>query len=376
MKEDKMYSFRFVSQNVFKRELVKTQNYDNDVEKRHKEYFNELVDALEIGEEIQKLKKGGTQYKFSEEGAKLLEDVLYKYGKSKRSKDNDNSIKNLERQIFKYKQYNAFVSKKLLDSYDDMMEANNLVIMAIECFYQLFIDVGLSEEDAEQIMSNANRRYSYSKRKGWQKTMSLFRAYIGKLDDINNRRNKEIGLTERENAIWLDYANKELEETIKRVLNVRDIMEEIIVDDVSNSVWDEFKKTQEKDIVLNIETEMQLESKLKEDKKIQKLMKSYKAITSKEINIKKLISLIIVGESVFGNALIDLLMRELLDVQVDGNVKWKQKDVNSIEKILLELYTTSTLIAANYKWTLQFEERKLNRLRDEDLLKEAIEEIK
>ena len=41
--------------------------------------------------------------------------------------------------------------------------------MCIECFYRLFVDAGNSEE-AEEIMENADRNFSYSKRKMYQES--------------------------------------------------------------------------------------------------------------------------------------------------------------------------------------------------------------
>lgn len=377
-----MCSFTKVSQNVYQRECekecekecktkCKIKCYKDDIRKKHKGYFNEIANALMIEKELPKLKKG-KNFVFKEQGAKLLEDLLYQYGQSMKRKKRSDVSKNLEKQIFKCDQYNAFLQEDILEVFDDMISANNLVIEALECFYQLFRDRGVTETEVGKILGKANTKYSYPKRKYFQEIIELFEWYIGELDKVNKQRHQEVGLTEQENTAWLEYSNAEIRNVMKKMLMVRRNMEKINEEGLITDVLKSFVIREDDEIEKFKCNEEQLFRECYSDREVQSLLKDYRMITNEELDFEKMVSLVVLNEAKSCGENEDLLMRELLPVSTDGNVILSQTDIKGIREILYSLYNFILREKNNYQWPAIFEEKRKSRESDKELLDEAI----
>lgn len=374
-----MCSFIEVSKKVYQREYetdLDMENYDNEVRKRHKGYFNEIANALMIEKELPKLKKD-KNFVFKEQGAKLLEDLLYQYGQSMKRKKRSDVSKNLEKQIFKCDQYNAFLQEDILEVFDDMISANNLVIEALECFYQLFRERDVTETEVGKILGKANTKYSYPKRKYFQEIIELFREYIQKLDDVNKQRHEVVGLTEQENAAWLEYSNNEIRKVMEKILKVRENMEEENKQELKKDVFNQFMTLYTKgydmdDIDKCRKMEEELREKCRSNEEVRELLKEYNRITEKELNFEQLVSIVVVHDSENYKENEDLIMREVLTVPTDGNIKLSQMDVQRIREILESLYIFVVQEKNNYRWPYLWEKKRASRESNPDLLDKAI----
>ena len=386
-----MYSFREVSRRVFENECGGCDNwlelYNEDIYKRHKNYFNELAKGLMIeNDDLEALKKEpGKKFAFTEDGAELLEDLLTQYGKSMKQKDRTTLTKNLEKQIFKDNQHNAFIPRDLLDNMKEMISANNLVVLAIETFYQLLVDAGLSDADAEEIMEKAYRKFKYSSRKMYQKMMIIFEHYIFQLDQINSACHEPVELTEREKAIWLNYANSELERIVARVLQVRKMMVKWATTEIRVFLREKahqiLKAGREDNLKKNENNELriQVELDLLDDDKSRDMIVQYEKIMGCKFNSEEFVACAIAVSLVANDKDEDvqqLLLEDLLGIPSTGNIRRKKGDAEKLKDVLKSLYDFVDKEKNNYDWSDVFEDGKANRSRDTDLLKKAEEFVK
>lgn len=381
-----MYSFREVSRRVFKNECSEGENwlelYNEDIYKRHKNYFNDLAKVLMIeNDALEALKKEpGKKFAFTEEGAKLLEDLLTQYGKSMKQKDRTSLTKNLEKRIFRDNQYNEFVPEDIQNCINDIILANNLVLLAMETFCRLFLDAGFSEEETEKIMEKADMKFGYSKRKIYQGTMELFKYYLMQLDKVNVIRHNLLELTEKENAIWLNYANSELKETIMKVLKVRNVMVMWAAAEIKVPINKKYLQmllfNQMDDVEKSRINELKIQEKLMDlgNKEIQNMITQYEEIVGDDFNPEKFIAIVLaIPKEIEDEDVIDLLLAELLKIPASGNNKTKKSDVEKIKVIFRKIYSFVNEEKKKYKWPDIFKSGRANRIRDEELLEKAKE---
>lgn len=373
MNMQRNYSFTDVAKEVYQLENQDSLNgYSEDIQKKYKGYFDQICTLLYIEKEVGKIKQKN-RYSFSENGKNLLVKLLYHYEMNNRA--NEKYVtKNLKKQIIENNQYNAFFAYNITACYDDIVAANNLIVLAFDCFYQIFLDAGKSEVEIEKILSSANRKYTYKKRKYFGEILNLFKNYIHELDVISKERRKILGLTEKEEAIWLEYANTQIKNTMKEVLSVRDIMQKkaMTIHDEEISVL-EFTKNQElyeNDRIM----EQDLLNKCSVDEKILKCLEAYKRITGNALNLERLVSVVILnGNS--ESAIKEILAYELLGVPVDGNIKITTGETKELKKILEDMYSIVNNLKDEYRFNLFYKENR-KRIKDEELLDYAIHTVK
>lgn len=229
-----MVTFAEVSQKVLEKELKEHGNAENieldDSEgtnkKRHRGYLNDIGEALEITNELYRLKEN-KKWNLTVKGAERLAELLFFYEKRTRGRKKPKVTKKLEKQMIKDGQYNAFSEGNIIELLEEYFLANELIIMCIECFADLFMEAGVSEEDTEEIMSAANRKFAYSKRKMYQESFKWIKKFLKYLETVNLERHGDITLSEKENAIWLESINKKINEDIDEAMNVRTRMQYI-----------------------------------------------------------------------------------------------------------------------------------------------------
>ena len=171
-----MGTFKDVSQKLLERENeeegaaenTKLEGFQESCMRRHKGYFDEIAEALELTtDKLDRLKENG-KWTFTEEGTEKLADALFSYEKETRGREKPEATKRLVKQIIKYGQYNAFAEVSVTEQLREYFAANEIIVICRDCFYKLFVDVGISEEEAKEIMHAADKKFSYSKRKTYQ----------------------------------------------------------------------------------------------------------------------------------------------------------------------------------------------------------------
>ena len=230
----KMATFKDVSRKLLEREMEEEGVVENtgleEIQqssmRRHKGYFVEIAEALGITtDKLNRLKENG-KWTFTEQGTEALVDVLFFYEKEIRGREKPEVDKRFGKQVIKDGQYNAFSEARVSEQLKEYFAINELIVICIECFYRLFLDVGNSKE-AEEIMENADRNFSYSKRKMYQESFKLIEKFLTYLELVNLDRHSMFSLSEKENSIWLDEINKRIEKDIDEGVTLREQMKNI-----------------------------------------------------------------------------------------------------------------------------------------------------
>ena len=111
-----MNTFKDVSQRLLEKEIkeegaienTKLEGFQESCMRRHKGYFNEIAETLEItSDKLDYLKENG-KWKFTKTGMDELVDLLFFYEKRNRGRKKSEVSKRLEKLMIKYGQYNAF----------------------------------------------------------------------------------------------------------------------------------------------------------------------------------------------------------------------------------------------------------------------------
>ena len=176
-------------------------------EKRNGRYFDEMIKGLNVENIKDILKNKKRQYKFTDDGALLLEEVFCLWYLKNHKIENYSTQKDIEKQIFDYEQTDVFVDQKYLNVLEDMSKGNEMVIKVIECFYKLLLDTGLSMEDVDDIMKSAAIRNRYAERKAYNEVLKTFNKCIGCLNKVHEETKTNL-LSGTEVAMWMDYATE------------------------------------------------------------------------------------------------------------------------------------------------------------------------
>lgn len=349
---------------------------DDNIIDRYKNYFNEIGEIFFINNQLDRLKKG-RNYSFTQEGAESLAELLHQYWQSKNGRDRERSTKKLEKQIFQNEQYNALLPQNMLDEFSEMIRANKLIVLTFECMFKLFKDAGVSDDQIIEMLRDADRKYSYSKRANFQEIFELMEWYIQELVRINEQRQELATLTERETAIWLEFASKEVRETMEYTMKVREGMKNIIHAETNQATFHVFLKQSDEDISATRISEEKLLNECLEDDMVNQLLRDYKEITNAKLDFENFVAGIVVNdEEGINKYLKQLLMSEISHVPSNGDVKYTKKQTEELEEILNSLFNKVKSIKSNYQWPLIYEEKVKYRTKNKKLLEEAIENCK
>lgn len=349
---------------------------DDNIRDRYINYFEEIGEIFFIDKQLCRLKKG-RNYSFTQEGAESLAELLHQYWQSKTGRNRERSTKKLEKQIFQNEQYNALLPQNMLDEFSEMIRANKLIVLTFECMFKLFKDAGVSDDQIIEMLRDADRKYSYSKRANFQEIFELMENYIQELVRINEQRHELVTPTERENAIWLEFASKEIRETMEYTLKVREAMKNIIHIETGLATFNAFLRQSDADISVAQISEEKLLNKCLEDDEVNQLLRDYKEITNEKLDFESLVAGIAVNdEKGINKYLKQLLIREISHVPSDGDVKCKRKQTEEIGKILNSLADKVKNMKINYQWPLVYEEKVKYRTKDKELLEKAVENCK
>lgn len=380
-----MVTFAEVSQKVLEKELKEHGNAENieldDSEgtnkKRHRGYLNDIGEALEITNELYRLKEN-KKWNLTVKGAERLAELLFFYEKRTRGRKKPKVTKKLEKQMIKDGQYNAFSEGNIIELLEEYFLANELIIMCIECFADLFMEAGVSEEDTEEIMSAANRKFAYSKRKMYQESFKWIKKFLKYLETVNLERHGDITLSEKENAIWLESINKKINEDIDEAMNVRTRMQYIkeremykyiqelwLSDPFMLNIYCTYNKNLEEEIL----------EECREDQDFMKKVERYKKITNKNLDLKKMIALVGVNLDKSEDVALSLVIRECVGVPADGNVLRYKGDDKNLEKLLRNLYLDIKRSMLNKGFLNLMTEKAQNIIRAEELFEEAKKKI-
>ena len=272
---------------------------DNSVEAAKKtigRYWNEIVKAMGIKDKIRLLKNKRNEYCFTDEGAKLLEEVLYLYSLSKAEKDSiAKTKKNLLTRILGYKDYDAFVLEDNLRLYEEYIETNNIVVKLVECFYKLFQDAGVPDKDIKNILWEAAMKFRYSERKCYMELFMLMKDNIRKFIEINQENNTN-DISHTENAIWMSYATKKIEETMKEVFDIRDKMSEIRSDEIEKESSSRYKAIKDEVVERYRGKEDAIYEICNKDEEVNGICEEYKKQFKVKLDIGKMLVILLMGK--------------------------------------------------------------------------------
>lgn len=379
-----MATFKDVSRKLLEREMEEEGVAENtgleEIQqssmRRHKGYFDEIAEALELTtDKLDRLKENG-KWTFTEEGTEELADVLFFYEKETRGREKPEATKRLVKQIIKYGQYNAFAEVSVIEQLREYFAANELIVMCIECFYRLFADARNSEE-AEEIMENAKRNFSYSKRKMYQESFKWIEKFLSYLESVNLDRHSTLSLSEKENAIWLDEINDRIEKDIDEGVLLREQMKNIKkIESLKFSSEDFGIKSLFIDIEKNERIEKEVLKECRSNYNFMKEVAAYEKVTKEKLDLENLIALVGVNSNEDEDVALQLVIKECVGVPADGNVLRHKGDNKKIEEILMNLYLYIRLQMLSKGYDILMTEKVSERIKGEELLEEAKKKIK
>lgn len=379
-----MATFKDVSRKLLEREMEEEGVAENtgleEIQqssmRRHKGYFVEIAEALGITTDtLNRLKENG-KWTFTEQGTEALVDVLFFYEKETKGREKSEVDKRFGKQVIKDGQYNAFSETRVSEQLKEYFAINELIVMCIECFYRLFVDVGNSEE-AEEIMENADRNFSYSKRKMYQESFKWIEKFLTYLERVNLDRHNMFSLSEKENSIWLDEINKRIEKDIDEGVMLREHMKNIKKMESLKSISEDFGI---KSLFIDIEKNEKIEKEvLKECRLNHNFMKEvavYEKVTKEKLDLEKLIALVGVNSNKDEDVALPLVIKECVGVPADGNVLRHKGDNKKIEEILTNLYFYIRQQMVDKGFDTLMTERASERIKGKELFEEAKKKIK
>ena len=380
-----MNTFKDVSQKLSEKEMEEegaaknTRLLENEKScmRRHKGYFIEIAEALGITtDQLNQLKENG-KWIFTEQGTAELVDVLFFYEKETRGREKPKVDKRYAKQVMKDGQYNAFSEDRVSKQLKEYFATNELIVMCIKCFYRLFVDVGNSEEEAEEIMKNANTNFSYSKRKMYQESFKWIEKFLMYLEVINLDRHSMFSLSEKENSIWLAEINKRIEKDIDEGMMLREQMKNIKRTESLKSSSEDFSiKLFTVDITKNERIEKEVLKECRSNDNFMQEVAAYEKITKKKLDLESLIALVGVNSDEDEDVALLLVIKECVGVPADGNVLRQKDDNKKIDKILMNLYLyiRSQMMSKGYDNLMT--QKISERIKGEELLEEAKKKMK
>lgn len=378
-----MNTFKDVSQRLLEKEEGATENtklegFQESCMRRHKVYFDEIAEALELTtDKLDRLKENG-KWTFTEEGTEKLADALFSYEKETRGREKPEATKRLVKQIIKYGQYNAFAEVSVTEQLREYFAANELIVICRDCFYRLFVDVGISEEEAKEIMCAADKKFSYLKRKTYQKSFKWIGKFLKYLEEVNLDRHNDLSLSEKENTIWLDEINQKIEKDIDEAWMLRNRMIYIKKRERYKAIKESWINGGFIGILNNYNNENIEKAVLKEceeDQDFMKDIKEYKKITKKDLDLETMVKLVGVSLDQVEEDDALLIIKECVGVPVDGNVLRHKGDDEKLEKILKNLYADIKQRIINRGFDCLMTEDVPEKIKGEKLLEEAKKKI-
>lgn len=379
-----MATFKDVSRKLLEREMEEEGVVENtgleEIQqssmRRHKGYFVEIAEALGITtDKLNRLKENG-KWTFTEQGTEALVDVLFFYEKEIRGREKPEVDKRFGKQVIKDGQYNAFSEARVSEQLKEYFAINELIVMCIECFYRLFLDVGNSKE-AEEIMENADRNFSYSKRKMYQESFKLIEKFLTYLELVNLDRHSMFSLSEKENSIWLDEINKRIEKDIDEGVTLREQMKNIKRKESLKSSSEDFSiKSFFIDIKKNERIEKEVLKECRSNYNFMKEVAMYEKLTKEKLDLENLIALVGVNSNKDEDVALPLVIKECVGVPVDGNVLRHKGDNKKIEEILMNLYLYIRPQMMSKGYNNLMTENISERIKGKELLEEAKKKIK
>ena len=379
-----MATFKDVSRKLLEREMEEEGVLENtgleEIQqssmRRHKGYFVEIAEALGITtDKLNRLKENG-KWTFTEQGTEALVDVLFFYEKEIRGREKPEVDKRFGKQVIKDGQYNAFSEARVSEQLKEYFAINELIVICIECFYRLFLDVGNSKE-AEEIMENADRNFSYSKRKMYQESFKLIEKFLTYLELVNLDRHSMFSLSEKENSIWLDEINKRIEKDIDEGVTLREQMKNIKRKESLKSSSEDFSiKSFFIDIKKNERIEKEVLKECRSNYNFMKEVATYEKLTKEKLDLENLIALVGVNSNKDEDVALPLVIKECVGVPVDGNVLRHKGDNKKIEEILMNLYLYIRPQMMSKGYNNLMTENVSERIKGKELLEEAKKKIK
>lgn len=379
-----MATFKDVSRKLLEREMEEEGVVENtgleEIQqssmRRHKGYFVEIAEALGITtDKLNRLKENG-KWTFTEQGTEALVDVLFFYEKEIRGREKPEVDKRFGKQVIKDGQYNAFSEARVSEQLKEYFAINELIVICIECFYRLFLDVGNSKE-AEEIMENADRNFSYSKRKMYQESFKLIEKFLTYLELVNLDRHSMFSLSEKENSIWLDEINKRIEKDIDEGVTLREQMKNIKRKESLKSSSEDFSiKSFFIDIKKNERIEKEVLKECRSNYNFMKEVATYEKLTKEKLDLENLIALVGVNSNKDEDVALPLVIKECVGVPVDGNVLRHKGDNKKIEEILMNLYLYIRPQMMSKGYNNLMTENVSERIKGKELLEEAKKKIK
>ncbi|GEM_PF-4542444 len=380
-----MNTFKDVSHKLLEKEMKEEGAAENTILKeneescmrRHKGYFDEIAEALELTtDKLDRLKENG-KWTFTEEGTEELANVLFFYEKEIRGKEKPEATKRLVKQIIKDGQYNAFAEVSVTEQLREYFAANELIVICMDCFYRLFADVGISEEEAKEIMHAADKKFSHQKRKTYQESFKWIGKFLKYLEEVNIDRHNDLSLSEKENTIWLGEINQKIEKDIDEAWMLRNRMIYIKKRERYKAIKESWINGRFIGILNNYNNENIEKAVLKEceeDQDFMKDIKEYKKITKKDLDLETMVKLVGVNlVQVEEDTL--LIIKECVGVPVDGNVLLRKGDDEKLEKILKNLYADIKQRLINREFDCLMTEDVPEKIKGEKLLEEAKKKI-
>lgn len=381
-----MGTFKDVSQKLLERENeeegatenTKLEGFQESCMRRHKGYFDEIAEALELTtDKLDRLKENG-KWTFTEEGTEKLADALFSYEKETRGREKPEATKRLVKQIIKYGQYNAFAEVSVTEQLREYFAANEIIVICRDCFYKLFVDVGISEEEAKEIMHAADKKFSYSKRKTYQESFKWIGKFLKHLEKVNLDRHNDLSLSEKENTIWLDEINQKIEKDIDEAWMLRNRMIHIKKRERYKAIKESWINGGFIGILNNYNNENIEKAVLKECEENQDFMKDikeYKKITKKDLDLETMVKLVGVNLVQVEEDDALLIIKECVGVPVDGNVLRHKGDDEKLEKILKNLYVDIKQRIINRGFDCLMTKDVPEKIKGEKLLEEAKKKI-
>lgn len=378
-----MNTFKDVSQRLLEKEIkeegaienTKLEGFQESCMRRHKGYFNEIAETLEItSDKLDYLKENG-KWKFTKTGMDELVDLLFFYEKRNRGRKKSEVSKRLEKLMIKYGQYNAFSEVSTIELLEEYFAANKLIIMCIECFTALFKDAGVSEENIKEIMEESHRKFSYQKRKMYQESFEWIKFFLEYLETVNLERHGDIVLSENENTIWLEATNKKIKEDIDDAILIRSEMNHTKIEEMGESIWEQWKAGGYKISAVDEELETLVWQDCVSDSKLMEKVDKYKKIAKSDLDLKKMISFASFNVNEDKNKALRLVLKEIMETPVDGNVLRKRGDDSKLNEILEGLYSDITQKIEKRDSVKRLSEKLPEIVKNQELLKVAAEKV-
>lgn len=309
----------------------------SDRSKEDTKKFKEIAKIFGIsGDELEKLKDKNTEmgnkitYLFTQDGKKFVEDILKDYSKSD------------SMEYIRKSQFNEFIGNKDLESLKNAQKINEYYVKYIDGFYQLFLDSGMTEQEAFERIKWAYNKYDYPKRYVIMTFLEGYLSYMKKLEEIDDSASIQ-GITQKENLLWLKFMNKQIRDALNSAIEYAiEIRKEMKGIDVLErmAIFNEYVSSEENDKIINEDREKHetVVNDCKSDKEIAKICQRYKAISGKDVDIY--MALIYIRD--FGREIKnkDLTQKEYLDFKLalEGGCKKDDKcSFDSIDKLKKEM---------------------------------------